>query len=93
MLKTSEARSAGVRSQAPGFVARQPTRRGEVYIWSSPDRGRSWNVEHLSASVDSSALLANTFTLDEAVRIVRETAHRLGAIFDEGDTPFGGSAA
>ncbi|MGU3407699.1 hypothetical protein [Methylobacterium brachiatum] len=66
---------------------------GEIYIWPNPKDGGCWGVEHVSASGDSSALLATAFSFDEAVTIARAEAKRLGALFNDGDTPCGGNAA
>jgi hypothetical protein len=66
---------------------------GEVYIWPSAENGGCWGVEHASASGDSSTLLATAFSFDEAFTLARAAAQRLGATFDEGESPLGGSAA
>lgn len=70
----------------------EPARRGDVYIWPSPEDGGCWGVEHLSASGNSSALLATAFSFDEAVTIARSEARRLGATFDDPSSTFGGAA-
>ncbi|TXN76170.1 hypothetical protein FV228_01340 [Methylobacterium sp. WL18] len=66
---------------------------GEVYIWPNPEDSGCWGVEHVSASGDSSAILATALSFDEAVNIARTEAKRLGATFNDGTAPLGGSAA
>lgn len=66
---------------------------GEVWVQPSERDGGSWDVEHVSASGDTMAIVANAFSFGEAVAKARKIARQYGATFDEGDTPFGGDAA
>lgn len=70
-----------------------PHRPGEISIWPDMEDGGCWRVDHTSASGDSGGIVGTAFSLDEAVRIAREAARRLGATFDEGENALGGSAA
>lgn len=95
----SDARIYAARIGIPLIIRDTPLRAretpdiGEVYVWPNPEDGGGWGVEHVSASGDSSALLATAFSFDEAVTIARAEARRLGVTFDEGGSPLGGSAA
>ena len=65
---------------------------GEVWVQSSERDGGSWDVEHISASGDTMAVIANSFSFDGAVAIARDAAARLGATFEDPYPHFGGAA-
>lgn len=81
-----------VRSTPAGSEPNQPAARGLIYIWPHPQDGGGWSIEHESVHGDSSSLLATALSRDEAVRIARDAARRLGATFDDPSSTFGGAA-
>lgn len=77
---------------AVGLAEPYPHRPGEISIWPDAADGGCWRIDHTSASGNSGALVGTAFSLEEAVRIARDAAVRLNAIFDEPSPHFGGAA-